>query len=121
MPSYEELLKIDNSTSVHHRNTQIFANDLYKIVNGLSPDTMKDVSLLNNSLSYNTRNRRTFHSRPKRSITYDFETLSHRAPKIWELIPTHINYMQSVATFKSAFKKWKPTDCPCQLCWKHMY
>ena len=41
--SYEELLEIDNSVSVHHRNLQIRATELYKIVNGLSPDTMKNV------------------------------------------------------------------------------
>ena len=41
--SYKELLEIDNSVSVHHRNIQIFATELYKIVNGLSSDIMKDV------------------------------------------------------------------------------
>ena len=38
--SYKELLEIDNSVSVHHRNIQILATELYKIVNGLSPDIM---------------------------------------------------------------------------------
>ena len=32
-PSYEELLEIDNSISGHHRNMQILATELYKIVN----------------------------------------------------------------------------------------
>ena len=31
--SYEELLEIDNSISGHHRNMQILATELYKIVN----------------------------------------------------------------------------------------
>ena len=114
--SYEELLEIDNSVSVDHRNTQILATELYKIVNGLSPDIMKDVFLLNNSLSYNTRNRRTFHSRPIRSVTYGSETLSHLAPKIWELVPTRMKSLKCVASFKSAVKKWKLSDCPCRLC-----
>ena len=58
--SYEEVLEIDNSVSVHHRNIQILATELYKIVNGLSPNIIKDVFPLNNNLSYNTRNRRIF-------------------------------------------------------------
>ena len=33
--SYEELLQIDNSVSVHHRNIEILATELYKKVNGL--------------------------------------------------------------------------------------
>ena len=41
--SYEELLEIDISVSVHRRNKQILATELYEIVNGLSPDIMKDI------------------------------------------------------------------------------
>ena len=79
---FEELLEIDNSVSVHQRNIQILATELYKIVNGLSPDIMKDFFPLNNNFSYSTRNKRTFHSRPIRSVTYGSETLSHLAPTI---------------------------------------
>ena len=32
--SFEELLETDNSVSVHHRNIQVLATELYKIVNG---------------------------------------------------------------------------------------
>ena len=67
--SHEEPLEIDNSASAHHRNIQIFATELYNIVNGVSSDIMKDLFPLTNNLSYKTRNRRTFHSRPIRSVT----------------------------------------------------
>ena len=88
--SFEEFLETDNSVSVHHKNIQILETELYKIVNGLSTVIIKDVFPLNNNLSYNTRNRRTFHSRTIMSVTYGSETLSHLAPKIWELVPTHM-------------------------------
>ena len=39
---YEELLETDNSISVHFRNVQALAIELYKVVNGFSPDIMKD-------------------------------------------------------------------------------
>ena len=119
--SYEELLEIDNSVSVHQRNIKILATKLYKIVNKLSPNIMKDVFPLNNNLSYNTRNRGKFHSRTIRSVTYDSETLSHLAPKIWDLVPTHMKSLQSVASFKSAIKKWKPSNCPCRLCQTYIF
>ena len=101
---FEELLEIDNSVSVHQRNIQILATELFKIVNGLSPDIMKDFFPLNNNFSYSTRNKKTFHSRPIRSVTYGSETLPHLAPTIWELAPTHMKSLQSVAFFKSAIK-----------------
>ena len=107
--------------SASKKNIQIFATELYEIVNGISPNIMKDVFPLNNNLSYNTRNRKSFHSRPLRLVTYGCETISHLAPEIWELVPTHIKSMHSVASFQSAIKKWKPSDCPCRLCRTYIF
>ena len=87
-------------------------------MNRLSPEIMKNVFPLNNKISYNIKNRRIFYSRLIRSVTYGSETLSQLVPDHWELIPTLRAYMkslQSVASFKSAFKKWKPSDNPCRL------
>ena len=53
--SFEELLENDNSVSVHHRNIQVLATELYKIVNGLSPEIMKEVFSFNENASCNTR------------------------------------------------------------------
>ena len=35
--SFTDLLGIDNSVSVHHRNIQVLATELHEFVNGLSP------------------------------------------------------------------------------------
>ena len=110
--TYEEL-ETDNSVSVHFRNIQALAVELYKVVNGFSPDIMYDVLPLSEN---NTRNKRTFHSRDIRTVHFGPETLSHLAPKIWELVPEEIKKLESVASFKYAIKKWKPANCPCRLC-----
>ena len=55
--SFEELLETDKSVSVHHRNIQVLATELYKIVNGLSPEIMKKIFPFNENTSYNTRNK----------------------------------------------------------------
>ena len=88
--SFDELLETDNSVSVHHRNIQFLATELYKIVNGLSPEIMKEAFPFNQNTSYNTRNKRKVHSRSINSVTIGSETLSHLAPKIWELVPVEI-------------------------------
>ena len=41
--TYEEFLETDNSVSVHFRNVQALAIELYKVVKVFSPDIMKDV------------------------------------------------------------------------------
>ena len=75
--SFTDLLEIDNSVSVHHRNIQVFATELYKFVNGLSPKLVSDCFKLNSMTVYNTRNRSTFYSRPVRTVSHGTESLSH--------------------------------------------
>ena len=119
--SYEDLLEIDNSVSIHIRNLQALAIELYKIVNGFSPEIMKDVFPFNTNSSYNIRNRRTFRSRPIRTVYFRSETLSCLGPKIWELIPDNFKTLESVASFKTEIKKWKPDSCPCRLCKNYIH
>ena len=111
--TYEELQEADNSVSVHFRIVQ--AIELYKVVNGFSPDIMKDVFPLNANSFYNTKNKRTFHSRHIRTVHFRSETLSHLAPKIWELVLEEIKKLEPVTSFKNAIKKWKPANCLCRL------
>ena len=80
--TYEELLETDNSVSVHFRDVQALAIELYKVVKGFSPDIMKDVFPLNANSFYNTRNKRMFHTRHIRTVHFGSERLSHLAPKI---------------------------------------
>ena len=113
--SLEELLETDDSVSVHQRSIQVLATELYKTVNGLSPEIMKEVFTFNEKTSYNTRNKRKFHSRAIKLVTFGSETLTHLAPKIWELFLVEIKNVESVACFKRAIKKWKPINCSCHL------
>ena len=57
--SFEEFLEMDNSASVHHQKIH----------------------------TKNTRTNIRFHSRAIKSVTFGSQTLSHLAPKIWELVP----------------------------------
>ena len=41
--TYEELRETDNFISVNFRNVQALAIELYKVVNGFSPNIMKDI------------------------------------------------------------------------------
>ena len=49
LSSFEELLERDNSVSVHNRNIQRLAIKLYKVLNGIYSDIMKDVFPLRTS------------------------------------------------------------------------
>ena len=45
--SFNELLKKDGSISIHERNIQVLATEMYKISNGLSTTLMKDIFPIN--------------------------------------------------------------------------
>ena len=102
--SFDELLETDNSISVHHWNIQVLATELYKIVNVLSPEIMKEVFPFNGNTSYNTRNKRKFHSMSMKPVAFGFETLSHLATKIWELVPVEIKNVDSVYAGRMFFR-----------------
>ena len=61
--TFEELLEKENTVSVHQRNLQFLATELYKVSNDLSADLMKDLFPLNDDSGCSTRNKTTFKSR----------------------------------------------------------
>ena len=75
--SFDELLKKDRSFSVHHRNIQGLAVELYKFFHGLSPSIMKNVFRLNTNIPYKLR----LGSRNLKTVKYGTETVSYLAPK----------------------------------------
>ena len=115
-PSFEELLERDNSVSVHNRNIQCLAIELYKVLNGICPDIMKDVFPLSTSSNYDIRSRCTFITRSVKAVHYRTETLSYLAPKVWELIQKYIKTLERLSKFKKAIENWKPDVCPCRRC-----
>ena len=113
--SFQELLKRDGSVTIHQRNIQTLAIELYKVKNGLSPKIMNELFSLH-SVNYNLRSEDVFLSRNVRTVRYGTESLSYLAPKIWSLIPSKIKEVNSLNSFKEGIKTWVSTACPCRLC-----
>ena len=109
--SFDELLIKDRSFSIHHRNIQSLAIELYKFLHGLSPSIMKNVFHFNTNIPYNLRSRSELYSRNPKTVKYGTETISYLAPKIWSLVPNAIKSSKSFDVFKSKIRQWEP-DCP---------
>ena len=65
---------------------------------------------------YNLRNNNPFRSTNVHSVYNGTETISHRGPQIWALVPEDIKKSKSTAEFKKLIRNWKPNNCPCRLC-----
>ena len=113
--TFEELLKKDKSFSIHHRNLQKLATEMYKTINNISPIFMKDV-FPEREMSYVLRNKNPFQSRNVHSVYNGTETLSFRGPKTWEMVPADIKKSTSLKEFKAKIKNWEPKGCMCRLC-----
>ena len=94
-----------SSFSIHHRNIQSLAIEIYKFLHGLSPAIMGD----------KIRPRQELYSRNPKTVKYGAEIISFLAPKIWAIVPQNIKNCTSLPSFKINIRKWKP-DCPCCLC-----
>ena len=109
------MLKQNKSVSIHQRNLQILATEIFKTKNGLNPVIMEDVFKFKN-LTYNFRNAETFNRSNVNSVKYGTETITSLGAKIWKILPNDYKELTSLSTFKSKIKNWETDKCPCRLC-----
>ena len=113
--SFHQLLDMDNSVSIHHRNLQQLGIEMFKVKNGLSPSFMNTIFVSANN-HYNLRHNSSFVTENIRTVTYGSETLSYRGPQLWAQIPSNIKCSNTLEEFKAKIKLWKPVECKCRMC-----
>ena len=113
--SFQELLTLDKSFCIHHRNLQKLATEMFKIKNNIAPVLMQDLFPTYEN-PYNLRNNRCWQTSNVRTVGYGTETLLFRGQKTWQLLPASIQNSQSLPEFKIKIKSWRPEGCTCRLC-----
>ena len=67
LSSYEELLEKDGSVSIHHKNIQSLAIEMFQIKYGQSPEIVSDI-FAQTTQHYNFRQNRDFRIRSVKSV-----------------------------------------------------
>ena len=98
--SFEELLEMDNTFTIHHRNLHQLAIEMYKIINYLSPTIMSTIFPYTKN-PYNSKNKNPFQSRNVRSLYNGQETIYFRGSKNWALVSAEIKESSSLLQFKN--------------------
>ena len=105
--------------TIHQRNLQVLVTKIFKLKNGLAPEIMKKVFEIQNP-AYNFRSE-AIHSKRENVKTshYGIQLVRYLGPKIWDMV-SNIKNRSSLHKFENSIKSWKPNECPCRLCKKHI-
>ena len=111
--SFDELLLKDGSVRIHHHNIHLVAIEMFKVINDLSPQIMKNLFHLNS----NPNLRKAFF-RPNVNTVFKGESsLRWFGPVVWDtMLSENYKAVSTLEKFKEEIKKWVPDNCPCHLC-----
>ena len=87
--NFTELLQKDNAVTVHQRNLQLLATEVYKVKMDLAPQLVKEPFPLSTH-AYNLRSAYEFKLENVKTFHYGTESLSFLSPEVWELVPLEI-------------------------------
>ena len=113
--TFEELLEKNNSFTVHHYNIQTLCIELYKVFTGQS-QTIFCYLFERKIISYSLRSLPDFVIPQVKTVYKGSNSLRYFGPIIWSLIPKKIKSCDTLASFISNIRQWRPDACPCRIC-----
>ena len=113
--SYSELLMTKKEHTIHQQNINVLMKEIYKFENNLSPPLIDDMFQVR-KINYNLRHFQKSANTKKTSVKMGLETITYRAPQLWNLVLTEIKDAPSLSIFKVKIKSWYCDNCPCRLC-----
>ena len=116
--TFAELLDRDNSVTVHQRNIQLVAIEMYKAIKELGPKIVRDLFTFNQ----NENSDRIFTRPNVENKTTGENTQGYFGPIVWdEMLPNEYKDIETLEKFKISIKKWRPDNCPCSLCGEYVH
>ena len=113
--SFENLLEKDRTVSIHVKNLQKVATEMFKISKNFSVLLMSE--LFHQKVNhYDLRNPYEFSVPNVNSVFRGQRSISYLGPLKWQLEPSEFKFLNTVSAFKAAIRKWRPKNFPCRLC-----
>ena len=113
--SFKNLLEKDGTVSIHVKNLQKLATEMFKISKNFSVPLMSEL-FYQKVNHYDLRNPYEFSIPNVNSVFHGQASIRYLGPLIWQLVPSEFKDLNTVSAFKVAIKKWKPNNFPNSLC-----
>ena len=95
---FDRILEDNKQKSIHQKNIESLAIEIYKFQAGLTPPIMSDLFVTREN-NYNLRNFQELESSLRRTVKFGTETISYRGPQIWNLIPERLRTLETLNKF----------------------
>ena len=102
--SNEELLDLTDEISPHQRCLNSLMTEVYKSLNGISPDIVND-TLAVSKHQYNTRHYNLFVTDRPKTDRYGRNSIPYSANQIWNLLPRQTKNSVNLDSFKLKIKQ----------------
>ena len=100
--SFKDLLQRDQSVTIHHRNIQLLAIELYKARNDISSHIME--KLFKQNILYNRCSETDFTTGSIGTVNNGLKSLRYLGPEIWNIIPPDIRNSGNIEEFTRKIK-----------------
>ena len=97
--TFSELLTKDKSVTIHQRNLQLLATEIFKTKNEIQKLWKKYLHL--KDVNYNLRNNTSLKIGNLKTIYYGTKSFANLGAKIWNFLPNEYKELKSLSTFKS--------------------
>ena len=96
--SFEELLEQGKSVSIHTRNLQMLATEMFKKYLSMSPPFFSEI-FCGHDICYDLRSNSNFAVPNVKSIFHRSENISYLSPKSWDIVPLEMKELTSLNAF----------------------
>ena len=113
--SFSELLELDNAVTIHQRNLQVLATDIFKVKYNLSHEIMKQVFDSQEPYYHLRFEASQFRRENIKTTHYSIQSARFLEPKMWAMVSQNIKNCKSLQEFERLIEVWKLEACPCQM------
>ena len=92
---FDRILEDNKQKSIHQKNIESLAIEIYKFQAGLIPPIMSDLFVTREN-NYNLRNFQELEPSPRRTVKFGTEFISYRGTQMWNLIPERLKDIENI-------------------------